>query len=218
MTYFNRKTRITTSVIGVLLGLAGIFNHGLFEILQGNQPTNGFYIDAIGEAHRFWIHGTEAAITVVHNFLITGILAVMVGLVIIVWSLKYLQKKNGATVFLALLILLTLVGGGVGHILLFVPTFAFATQINRSLDFWKQEIPERRRNILSKLWIYALIATSASWLILMELGIFGYFPGISNPDAILSVVYVFLFSSVFFASITFVCAFAGDLQERKLTL
>ena len=215
MTYFNRKTRITTSVIGVLLGLAGIFNHGLFEILQGNQPTNGFYIDAIGEAHRFWIHGTEAAITVVRNFLITGILAVLVGLVIIVWSLRYLQKKNGVTIFLALLILLTLVGGGIGHIVLFVPTFAFARQINRSLDFWQQELPERLRKKLSALWIYGLITTSFAWLILMELGIFGYFPGISNPDAILNVVYVFLFSSVFFASITFICAFAGDIKERK---
>ena len=216
MTYINKKTRITTSVIGVLLGLAGIFNHGLFEILQGNHSTNGFFIDAIGETHRFWIHGTEAAITVIHNFLVTGILAVLVSLVIIVWSLKFLQVKNGVKVFLALLILLTLVGGGVGHILLFVPTWAFATQINRSLDFWKQEIPERRRNILSKLWIYGLIATSITWLILMELGVFGYFPGISSPDAILNVVYVFLFSSVFFASITYVCAIAGDIQEHKV--
>lgn len=28
--YFNKRTRITASVIGSLLGLAGIVNHGIF--------------------------------------------------------------------------------------------------------------------------------------------------------------------------------------------
>ena len=216
MTYSNKKTKKTATVMGVLLGLAGIFNHGLFEILQGNNPTNGFFIEAIGEAQRFWTHGTEAAFTVIPSFLITGILVVLVGLVIIIWSLKYLRVKNGVMIFLSLLILLTLVGGGIGHILLFVPTCAFATQIDRSLDFWKQEIPEKVRNTLSGLWIYGLIATVVTWLILLELGIFGYFPGQDNPDAILSIVYVFLFSSVFFACITFVFAIAGDLEARRV--
>jgi hypothetical protein len=62
MTYFNKQTRIIASAIGVLLGLSGILNHGLFEILQGNTPTNGFYIEAIGENHRYWMYGTEGAL------------------------------------------------------------------------------------------------------------------------------------------------------------
>jgi hypothetical protein len=43
---------------------SGIINHGLFEILQGNNSTNGFFIEAIGDANRFWVHGTEAAFTI----------------------------------------------------------------------------------------------------------------------------------------------------------
>ena len=78
MAYLNRRIYITASAIGVLLGLSGMFNHGLFEILQGNTPTNGFFIEAIGEKHRYWVHGTEAAFTVIHNFLVTGIMAVLV--------------------------------------------------------------------------------------------------------------------------------------------
>ncbi len=216
MNYYNQKTRITASTIGVLLGIAGLINHGLFEILQGNTPTNGFFIEAIGEADRYWIHGTEGAFTIIPNFLITGICVILVSLVIILWSLKYIQVKHGATVFLTLFIVLTLVGGGIGYIVLFLPTWAYTTRINKSLDWWKNIFSERLRKTLSKLWIYDLIATSISWLIVMELGIFGYFPGQTNPDTILNIVFVFLFSTVILANLTFICGFARDIEEREL--
>ena len=212
--HFNKKTRITASVIGTLLGLAGIVNHGLFEILQGSTSTNGFYIEAISEVHRFWLHGTEGAFTIIHNFLITGICVILVGVGIIVWSLKYTHVKHWATVFILLLILLTLVGGGIGHILLYLPTWALATRIHKPLDWWEKTLPVRFRKNCSTLWKYSLAATSISWLILMELGIFGYFPGQSDPDKILSIVYGFLFSSAILACMTFICAFATDIQDR----
>jgi hypothetical protein len=215
MTYLNKKIMTTASAIGVLLGMAGIFNHGLFEILQGNVSTNGFYIEAIGENHRFWLHGTEGAFTLIHNFLITGISSVFVGLIVIYWSLKYIHIKHGATVFLGLLILLTLVGGGIGHIILFLPTWAFATRINKSLDWWKKVLPIRLRKKLSTLWIYFLLATLASWLVVMELGIFGYVPGQDNPDSILNIVFMFIFSTVILACITFICAIAADINGQK---
>ena len=218
MNYYNQKTRITASVIGVLLGAAGMLNHGIFEVLQGNAPTKGFFIEAIGEANRFWIHGTEGAVTLIPNFLITGICVMLVSLALILWSVKFIHLKHGATVFLLLLILLTLVGGGIGHIILFLPTWAHATRINRSLEWWKKILPERLRIALSNLWIYALVATCISWLVVMELGIFGYFPGQSDPDSILNIVFVFLFATVLLANLTFICGFARDIEERKLEL
>jgi len=211
----NKRTRITASTLGVLLGMAGIFNHGIFEILQGNTSTNGFFIEAIGEANRFWTHGTEAAFTVIHNFLITGIFVVLLGLAVIVWSLKYIQVKHGTTVFLLLLILLTLVGGGIGYIIVFVPTWAFATRMNKSLDWWGKILSPRVRRHLSARWIYCLVSTSVAWLIVMELGIFGYFPGQENPDTILNIVFGFLFATSLMACITFICAFARDLETQK---
>ena len=216
MNYNNQKTSITASVIGVLLGIAGLINHGLFEILQGNTPTNGFFIEAIGEANRFWVHGTEGAFTIIPNFLVTGICAILVSLAIILWSLKYIQVKHGATIFLSLLILLTLVGGGLGYIILFLPTWAYATRINKPLDWWKKILSVRFRKALSKLWIYCLVATSISWLIVMELGIFGYFPGQTNPDTILNIVFIFLFATVVLANSAFICGFARDIEEREL--
>jgi hypothetical protein len=215
MAYFNKNTKITASAIGVLLGLAGILNHGLFEILQGNIATNGFYIEAIGENHRYWIYGTEGAFTLIHNFLITGISAVLVGLAIVFWSIKYIHTKHGATVFLLLLILLTLVGGGIGHIILFIPTWAFATRINKSLNWWKRILSFQLRKKLAGIWIYFLTATLISWLVVMELGIFGYFPGPNNPDTIINIVFIFLFSTVILACISFISAIAKDIEEQK---
>jgi hypothetical protein len=218
MNYYNRKTRISASIIGVLLGFGGLINHGFFEVLQGDTPTNGFFIEAISEANRFWLHGSEGAFTIIPNFLVTGICVIVVSLAIILWSLQYIQVKHGATIFLSLLILLTLVGGGIGHIILFLPTWAYATRINKSLDWWKRIMPQRLRIILSKLWIYSLAATSVSWLIVMQLGIFGYFPGQTNPDTILGIVFLFLFSTVILANFTFIFGFARDIEERKIRL
>ena len=48
----NRATRIIVFTIGVILGIAGIDN-GFFEILQGNTPTNGLIIQAIGTGPGF---------------------------------------------------------------------------------------------------------------------------------------------------------------------
>ena len=45
----NRATRIIVATMGVMLGIAGL-NHGFFETIQGNTPTNGLIIQAIGKA------------------------------------------------------------------------------------------------------------------------------------------------------------------------
>ena len=185
MNYYNQKTKITASTIGILLGLGGLINHGIFEVLQGNAPTNRFFIEAIGKSERFWVYGTEAAFTIIPNFLITGIIVISISLGIMVWSVKYIQTKHGPTVFLILLILLTAFGGGIGHILLFIPTWAYTTRINKSLEYWKKKLPRKLRKSLSKFWILALILTIISWLTLLELGIFGYFPGQNSPDIII---------------------------------
>ncbi|MFP3909947.1 MAG: hypothetical protein ACLFVX_08810 [Archaeoglobaceae archaeon] len=48
----NKTTRKITAVIGVLLAFAG-FEHGLFAALQGNEPVDGFFIQAIGESMKW---------------------------------------------------------------------------------------------------------------------------------------------------------------------
>lgn len=201
--------------MGILLGLGGSINHGLFEILQGDTPTPGLYIEAIGQAHRFWLHGTEGAFTLIPNFLVTGICVLLVSLSVMVWSVGFIHTKHGAAVFLSLLILLTLVGGGIGHIALFVPAWAHATRINKPLKWWARILRGKIGDILGKMWLPSLVLTCASWLIVMELGILGFFPGQSDPDAVLNICLGFVLLTVLFANLTFICGFARDIGERR---
>ena len=47
----NRAVQAVVATLGIIFGLGGM-GHGFFEALQGNTPTGGLVIDAIGVAHR----------------------------------------------------------------------------------------------------------------------------------------------------------------------
>jgi len=214
---YNNRTRVTAATLGTYLGLTGCINHGVFEIMQGNTPTNGFFVEAIGEAQRFWIHGTEAAVTVIPNFLVTGIAVLLVGLAVIVWSLRFIHRKHGATVFLLLMLVLTLVGGGLAHIVLFLPIWGYATRINKPLSWWSKVLSTNARNILATLWKPVLVLTTLSWAMVMQLGILGYFPWQTDPDVLLSITIGFVLLTALLASLAFVCAFAGDIRRNDVS-
>lgn len=214
MNYYNQKTKVTASIIGFLLGMAGFLNHGIFEILQGNNPTNGLYIEAIGKEHRFWLYGTEGAFTLIPNFLITGIFVLLVSICIVIWSIRYIHLKHGANIFLGLLILLTLVGGGIGHIVLYLPAWGYITRINKPLSWWQKKMSKKVRVVLGKIWTPMIILTSVSWLIVMELGIFGFFPGLTDPEIVLNICFGFVILTVFFANLSFICGIARDIEDR----
>lgn len=101
----NKATRINAATVGTIFGFSAV-THGFFETLQGNVPTRGFFIFAIGEAQKMWSHGNEPAFTLIPNFLLTGIVAMIVGFSVIIWSLGFVHKKNGPSVFILLFILL----------------------------------------------------------------------------------------------------------------
>jgi hypothetical protein len=76
-------TRAVASTVGVLTGLLGI-EHGYFETLQGTVAPRGIIMYAIGppcQPDKVW-HGCEPAITLIPNFLVTGVLAIIVGFTI----------------------------------------------------------------------------------------------------------------------------------------
>ena len=103
------KTRATASIIGVFAGLSGA-SHGLGEMLQGNIAPSGIMIEA-------WPGLTalrgEPAMTIVPNFLVTGVLAIILGLIVATWAAKFVQRKNGGLVLILLSIIMLLVGGGI---------------------------------------------------------------------------------------------------------
>jgi len=209
----RNATRVIISTLGVLFGISGMI-HGFFEALQGNTPTGGMLISAIGEAHRMWPHGNEPAFTLIPNFLITGILAMIVGFSIIIWSVGFVHKKNGPLIFLLLFILLFLVGGGIGQIIFFTLAWAVATRINKPLIWWRKVLPESVRRVLAKLWLWSLIVGSLLLVMALEIAIFGFVPGVNNPDLILIIMLSSLGVGLGVFLLTFVAGFAHDIERQ----
>lgn len=211
--YCNKAIRTIVLVFGVLLSISGMF-HGLFEVLQGNVRTESMMINAIGESHKFWLYGDEPAFTLIPNYMLTGVAAIVVSIIIIVWSVKFLDRKYSAHVFLLLFVLLLLVGGGVGQAVFFIVIWGFATRINKPLLCWNKVIPVSIRKVMSKLWRYLLFASSLMVSFALEIAVFGYVPGISDPDVISLVMLTSLGSGFLLMILAFVTGISFDLETR----
>ena len=122
--------RAVAAGLGVCVGISGL-DHGFFEILQGNTATDGPFVHAIGPVQQMWVHGNEDAFTVVPNFLLTGVLAVVVGLAMIVWSVRFVGRPYGSRGFILLGLLMFSVGGGIGMLAFLIPGWAVARRIRR---------------------------------------------------------------------------------------
>lgn len=160
----HTATRITVTALSVYAGILGI-EHGGFEYMQGNVAPKRLLINAIGppcQPETAW-HACLPALTLVPNLRVTGILAITVGLLAIVWSAAFVQRKHGSWVLIALFIALLLVGGG------FVPAFIgwvaglTATRLHTASEPDEASGSRSRRRFLAKLWPWTLIVLMA-WL------------------------------------------------------
>ena len=211
----NRATRTIVSTVGVILGVAGM-NHGFFEALQGSAPTGGLIIQAIGPGQRMWVHGTEEAFTLVPNYLLTGVLAIVVSLVIMVWSVGFIHTRRGPTVFFLLFMLLFLVGGGIGQVLFFLPAWAASRKINSPLEWWEKTLPPRWRKTLARVWPFTLVAGAVGFLMALWLAITGMLPGEMDVDTILYTTWLILLAAWVLNLVSFVSGFAADLERGPL--
>jgi hypothetical protein len=176
-------TRIIASTFGVFAGVSGL-DHGFFEILQGNTATPGLVVQSIGPEQRMWVHGTEEAITLVPNFLVTGILAITVAVLMIVWSIGYIDRRRGSTAFALLGALLFLVGGGGAMIVSVILGWAVSTRIGRP-SRWLGKLAFSRA--LERFWPVLLVASAVLYLFALEIAIVGFVPGVGNPERALYV-------------------------------
>lgn len=212
----NRATKLNVGILGTIFGISGM-NHGFFEILQGNTPTPNLFIFAIGEAQKMWVHGNEPALTLIPNFLISGIVAMVIGLAIVVWSLGFVQRKYGSLILFSLFVLLLLLGGGVAQILFFPWICLVASRINKSLTWWKKVLPIKSLATLAKLWQVSLIISATLLVIALILATTGFIPMVTDPEVVLSIMLVCLGLEVIAFPLTFVSGFAYDLRAKEAT-
>jgi peptidoglycan/LPS O-acetylase OafA/YrhL len=188
-------TKAVAAALGVCVGVSGL-DHGFFEVLQGDTPTPGLIIQAIGPAQRMWAYGTEEAFTLVPNFLVTGILAVVVGLLTIVWSIRYLDRPNGSRVLLLLGGLMFLVGGGIGMLVFLLAGWLVARRIHRPLTWLPSRLPGTVRRVLARSWPALVVVGLALYAFALEVAIIGFVPGVSDPDQALTICWLALLGTL----------------------
>ena len=201
---------VMTSILGVILGIAG-FEHGFFEMLHGNVALHAGTIDAIGAANRLWPNATEPAFTLIPNFLITGIAAMTVSLVVIIWSIWFVRKqKYGGLVFLLLSILQYLVGGGIAPFGLAIVTGIVALWIDRPLTWGWPILPVGLRRVLAMPWLWLVIALATVFALTIGGAVFGILPGTNNPDRVASLLYDLLYLMEGLLPLMVISVFAHD--------
>jgi hypothetical protein len=208
-------TKTVASTFGVLVGLAGI-EHGFFEMLQGNVAPSDIMIDAIGPAQKFWEYATETALTIIPNFLVTGILAMIFGLLVTIWAGAFIERNHGAMIFGILSFILWLVGGGFAPIIMSILAFATATRINKPLKWWRTYLPINLRGFLAKLWPWSIIAYVLVFVLGVEIAIFGYpLLWFFDANATYTLQWSLALVMVLLWPVSIITAFAHDIQKEN---
>jgi hypothetical protein len=208
----NRATRTIVATVGVVLAIGGLA-HGVPEMLQGNKPTGGVIIQAIGPEMNLW--GTEEAFTLLPTYLSSGMAAVSLSLGLIVWSVWFAHRRHGTTVLVLLYLGLFLFGGGIAAQVMFAPFVCVAaSRIHKPLTWWRKVLPVGIRPVLAKLWPVTLTIGSISFLIGLFIGITGYVPGVTDDESILAVCWAFVFGGgLGFYLLSFIAGFAHDVER-----
>ncbi len=211
----NNATKTVASTLGVLVGLAGI-EHGFFEMLQGNVAPSGIMMDAIGPEQKFWEYASETALTIIPNFLGTGILAIIFGFLVTVWACAFIDRKYGAWIFGFLSLILWLVGGGVAPIFMSFFGFAAATRINKPLIWWRKHLPVYLRVFFSGLWPWSIIIYVLVFAMGVEIAIFGYpLLWVFDANVTYTIQWTLALVMIVLWPLSLISAFANDIQKMN---
>lgn len=151
----RKATRIITATFGAFAGFGGL-EHGYFEILQGNGRPENIMIASMGAPcvpEEIW-HICEPAMTIVPNFLVTGILSMVLGLITMVWAIAFVRRAQSGMILALLSFGLLLFGGGIFPPLIGIIGGVVGTRINTPLK--KQPGPVWR--MLAKAWPWTIIS------------------------------------------------------------
>jgi hypothetical protein len=209
----HSATRLTIGTFGVIAGLAAI-EHGVGEIAQGNRAPGGIMFLSWPDSPAFRIVNGEPAMTIVPNLLLTGILAIVVALIFMVWATVFVQRAHGGLILIALALLLLLAGGGFGPPLLGIILGLAATRINPRPARLGAAHTRGPRHALSQVWPWALGAGVVAWLLVIPGSmLIDYGLGLTIPDLAMYTLIISAFGLLLLAIVT---AFARDGDSRAV--
>ncbi len=177
----RNATKTSVSTFGVIMGLAGI-EHGLGEMLQGSVAPSGLVFPSWPGSAFFQNVAGEPAMTILPNLLLTGSLAVFFSLIFAVWSIWFVQRKNGGWVLILLASAMLLTGGGIFPPVLGILIGILGTRIHSKPKLWQIHSLASFRQLLGRLWPWSFAASVIGWLSLFPgINLLGYFFGVNNP-------------------------------------
>jgi len=204
-------THIFVIITGIVGGFISI-EHGIFEVLQGTTPTESMVIEAIGPAQRFEGGVGEMAITILPNFLLTGIVAIIIGLLTIIWVSKFIDQKYGSLGLFILSIMTLFLGGGVAFFLIALINCIVATRIHKPLNWWEKHLSVKIRLELAKHLVLITISFVLLFILTLVIAIFGLrFIGINDVNQLATILglittLIYLFSVI--------SCFSFDIQNH----
>ena len=176
-------TRSVVVAFAMLCGFTGIIA-GYFEILQGNVSPDSLIISTVGPEYILWttysiydLMETYSAITIIPNFFITGILAIIISCLVVIWAVGFIHKKYGVIIFLLLSIIQLLVGGSFVMDLVIITSIT-ATRINKPLVWWRSHLSDKMQRLFAKIWPWSLIFYIILSIVLLGITILG----VNNTD------------------------------------
>jgi hypothetical protein len=152
----KNEARLTVSTFGTIIGIAGL-EHGVGEILQGNVPPPGIVIESWPNNEAYKVLAGEPALTLIPNMLLSGILTVLVSIILILWTVKYVDRKNGGLILILLSLVLLPIGGGVAPPLMGFIVGGFGMRMNNRSE-WSTE-----RTLFGRTWSVIFVAAVVAY-------------------------------------------------------
>ena len=207
-------TQTVVIAFALLCGLSGI-TAGVFELQQGDVTPDSLIISTIGPEYNMWrtysfseLQETYSALTIIPNFFVTGILAIVVSSVGIVWAMWFIQTKYGVIIYFVISIIQVLVGGSFVLDLAIINTL-IATRINQPLKWWRSHLSEPLQRFFSMIWpwsalfyvLLSIVLLGIPVLALIDTGLLGYM-GIASALMFIPII------------LMIIGGFAHDIQRK----
>lgn len=209
----NKATMTLSSTLGILAGIMGI-EHGIGEVLEGYRPTESIFILSWPNSAFFEIMSGEPAMTVIPNYLVTGLLAILFSSIFLVLFVKSSHDGKAIIILLALLILMLLAGGGFGPPILGIIAVLIALKKNSPLNTWNR-LPSKFHGVLSMLWPWSFGLCLIGWLMLFPgAALIASFTGMDS--ALLMIIPILI--AFAFIPITLLLGFSHDILKRNSAL
>lgn len=191
--------------------------HGFFEVLQGNVPLETGKILAIGPAHRMWEYGGEPALTLIPNYLLTGIASLVISVSVFIWAIAFMDKRYNLYGVILLTVFMLLFGGGLASPTFMMLAILTTIYIKKPSKFFTSTTLGYRLKSLKILWPFSLYLLSVFVLIALIAGVSGYpFLMVFKPELAINVLRSYgLVVTFVFGPITILSAMAFDAEVSE---